>query len=156
MRFTIVAALAALAYAQDDAADVLAQAGAAIDDAIAGAGLTAEQQALAANSISCLAWLGTTGTAKVAAGTWAADGKDEDGLTKYKLVSDNSEVTDAMWKAETGYAESGCAEVEAAEVAADAAEKAAADKKAADAEAADGAAYLAAGAVMAAATALAF
>ena len=112
----------------------------------------------------------------VNAGRWVADGVDEvRGLDKFKVVADDTSVTEAIWKDVADYDTSGCPEwyavieAEAARraiaVKADAdkadAEKAAAvkaaEKAAADAEAAkDGAAYLAAGAVMAAATALAF
>ena len=70
---------------------------------------------MAANGLSCYAWITSTGTAKTTAGIWKADGVDEDGLTKYKVVADNTEVTEAMWKAEAGYNASGCPEVEAAE-----------------------------------------
>ena len=46
----------------------------------------------------------------MSAGTWKADGVDA-----YKVVADDSEVTEAMWKAEAGYDASGCPELEAAE-----------------------------------------
>ena len=115
MRFTIVTALAALAHADANADASKAALGAALHD--------------------CLAWKAVTGFEKVSAGTWVADGKAEYGLDKYKVVSDNSEVTEAMWKTLDGYNTDGCAEADALN---------------------DGAAYLAAGAVIAAATALVF
>ena len=116
MRFTIVATLAALAYA-DAEAD------------------------LAKYGPLCLEWVTTTAAAKIAAGTWASNGVDENNLPKYKLASNNDEVTDDMIKAEAGYDTSGCPEADAAN---------------AEIEAATGTAYLSAIAVVAATTALAF
>ena len=69
---------------------------------------------------SCSTWKGNYSTALVGAGRWVADGVDEDGFAKFKVVADDTPVTEEIWKAANNYDTSGCPEVEAAAKAAEA------------------------------------